>query len=310
MQAISLDGNQLISNENMLLKHRELNNGNGVQLFLTSGYAPQGVFLEQKTDWSSHQATFNFCQKGRQFFNLRGNYNEAQADETHCNAILIPSTECNIQIEAIGEFSAATLFFDLSKFLALLGDAADMLPKNFQIASEKQYQCYFKNHTWHPRMKQLITELQTTDFSPLTERLMLESKVLEIVAIMLEMGQRQTAQQQFISKRDEEKIRYACEILKGDLVNPPGLAQLARLIGSNEFALKKGFKAVFGAPVYQFLQQLRMDRAQYLLLNTDQQIGEVAIEVGYDNLSAFTRAFRQRHGMVPSEMRKTPFRHI
>lgn len=311
MQAISLNSNQLISNETLLLNHREIDLSNSSRLFLTSGYAPQGIFLEKKTTFSVHQASFNFCLKGKQFFTLTGNYLPTEADPRQNNTLLLPNETFTAQTETTGAFSTVTLHYDLEAYLKLLGDGADMLPKNFQTAAEKQNLCYFKNRDWPPRLKQILMQVQTENFgSPVAEKIFLESKMLEIIAIMLEMGHRQTAQQQFISKRDEEKIHYARAILERDLVNPPSLTQLARLIGSNEFTLKKGFKAIFGAPVYHFLQQLRMDKAQDLLLNTDQQVSEVAMTVGYDNLSAFTRAFRQSHGILPSEMRKTPFRHI
>ncbi|MBK9335992.1 MAG: helix-turn-helix transcriptional regulator [Lewinellaceae bacterium] len=87
------------------------------------------------------------------------------------------------------------------------------------------------------------------------------------------------------------------------------MSHLARLAGTNEFALKKGFKQVFGVPVFQFLQKLRMAKAAELLQTSEYQVSAVALAVGYENLSAFTRAFRLAHGVPPSEWRKTPFQH-
>ncbi|MFM9946512.1 MAG: helix-turn-helix domain-containing protein, partial [Saprospiraceae bacterium] len=258
---------------------------------------------------SEHQAVFNFCLKGKQSFTLTGNYLPTAANPSHSNVLLLPNETFTARTESQGEFVTATLYISLSKFLSILGDSVEILPKNFLHATEKNNVCYFKNHTWHPRIKQLVAQMQQHQFSPFAARIFLESKMLEIIAIMLELQHRAAESQQFIPKKDEEKIRYAREILEQDLANPPTLAHLARLIGSNEFTLKKGFKAIFGTPVYRFLQQLRMERAAELLQTTSLQVSEVALSVGYENVSAFTRAFREVYGALPSTMRKTPFRH-
>lgn len=307
MKEIILNGATFQSDETLLLNHSEINISEGATLRLTSGFSPEGIILEEHIPLSEHHAVFNFCLKGRQTFTLTGNYLPTEADPKHSNVLLLPNENFKATTTSKGEFSTATLYLSLSKYLSILGDSVEILPKNFQIAAERQNLCYFKNHTWHPGIRQIVTQMQQPHFSPLAGRIFLESKMLEIIAIMLELQHRCAESQQFIPKKDEEKIRYAREILEQDLANPPSLSRLARLIGSNEFALKKGFKAVFGAPVYQFLQKLRMERAAELLQTTNLQVSEIALSVGYENTSAFTRAYRERFGALPSMQRKTPF---
>ncbi len=309
MKEIQLTAPYCQSDEQLLLNYREISVGDGASVRLTNGFAPQGVFLEHHERFDQLQAAFNFCLKGNQRFGLTGNYLQTEANPKHCNVLLLPEEQLSTRTEAVGEFATASIFISLPKYLSILGDSAEILPKNFRTAAERRNLCYFKNHTWHPRVRQIVSQMLTEQFSPLAGRIFLESKMLEIIAIMLELEHRAAASQQFVPKKDEEKIRYAREILEQDLANPPSLSRLARLIGSNEFALKKGFKAVFGRPVYQFLQKLRMEKAAELLRATDMQVSEVALAVGYENMSAFARAFRQEHCIQPSELRKTPFRH-
>lgn len=309
MKEIMLQGSTFQSDETLLLNHSNIRIAEGASLHLTSGFSPDGILLEEKIPLSEHQAVFNFCLKGKQSFTLTGNYLPTAANPSHSNMLLLPNETFTARTESQGEFVTATLYISLSKFLSILGDSIEMLPKNFLNATEKNNVCYFKNHTWHPRIKQVVAQMQQHQFSPFAARIFLESKMLEIIAIMLELQHRAAESPQFIPKKDEEKIRYAREILEQDLANPPTLAHLARLIGSNEFTLKKGFKAIFGTPVYRFLQQLRMERAAELLQTTSLQVSEVALSVGYENVSAFTRAFREVYGALPSTMRKTPFPH-
>ena len=309
MKEILLTGPYHQSDDQLLLDYREISIGDKASVRLTKGYAPQKVHLEHHAPLAEHQVGFNFCLKGRQQFTLSGNYLPTTADSRQSNMLLLPDENLSTHMDVAGEFSTATFFISLSKYLDLLGASVEVLPKNFLIAAERRNLCYFKNHSWHPRIRQIIIQILQEEFSPLASRIFLESKLLELIAVHLELDHRASADQDFIPKKDEEKIRYARELLEQDLVNPPSLSRLARLAGTNEFALKKGFKQIFGLPVFQFLQKLRMTKALELLYTGEQQVGEVALAVGYENMSAFARAFRQTHGISPSELRKTPFRH-
>jgi len=85
--------------------------------------------------------------------------------------------------------------------------------------------------------------------------------------------------------------------------NPPSLDELSRQIGLNSFKLKKSFKAVFGVPVFKYLQNERMAKAHELLRSKDATVQEAAWQVGYDSLSSFSNAFAKKYGFRPSEIR-------
>ncbi len=52
-----------------------------------------------------------------------------------------------------------------------------------------------------------------------------------------------------------------------------------------------------------YLNQLRLNEASRLLKETDKQVTEIAISVGYKNISHFSRTFRERFGVSPKEFR-------
>ena len=129
--------------------------------------------------------------------------------------------------------------------------------------------------------------------------------MLELVALMLDTQAEGQIKAPTIRSTDQEKIRYAKDLLLADISNPPSLARLARLVGTNEFTLKKGFKELFGMPVFQLLQHTRMVRAYELFQSErDKGIAEIALAVGYDDHSAFTRAFAQHFGMRPLDVKR------
>jgi AraC family transcriptional regulator, transcriptional activator of the genes for pyochelin and ferripyochelin receptors len=88
-----------------------------------------------------------------------------------------------------------------------------------------------------------------------------------------------------------------------DLENPPSLLELAKLVGLNDYKLKSGFRHVFGTTVFGYLHQQRMQQAYRLLTTSDLTVTEVANQVGYTSLSAFSTAFKKFFGISPSRCR-------
>lgn len=92
--------------------------------------------------------------------------------------------------------------------------------------------------------------------------------------------------------------------LNGSLDSESHLDALAQLTGMSVQGFIVAFRRAFHATPYQCLLDLRIDRAQMLLLGTSQRIAEIAVAVGVSSLGRFAAAFKRRVGMSPSEYRR------
>ncbi len=54
----------------------------------------------------------------------------------------------------------------------------------------------------------------------------------------------------------------------------------------------------------EYVERLRLGKAQVLLIHTDIQIIEIAHQTGYNNLSTFNYAFSKLFGMSPKKFKK------
>ena len=86
------------------------------------------------------------------------------------------------------------------------------------------------------------------------------------------------------------------------LQTPPSIQQLAKIAAISESKLKKDFKTMYSFPIYEYFQKARMHAAQDKLLTGKYSVKEVAMELGYSNLSNFTIAFKKEFGMLPSQL--------
>ena len=82
------------------------------------------------------------------------------------------------------------------------------------------------------------------------------------------------------------------------------LEDLAKLAGWSEPHLCTEFRRFFGIPVIQFVQQLRMSHATYLLSDQNRRIGEIADAVGYSDIYTFSKMFKRYTGISPRKYRE------
>lgn len=67
------------------------------------------------------------------------------------------------------------------------------------------------------------------------------------------------------------------------------------------YLFKKGFDVNFS----DYLWNIRMEKAKELLCQTDMNIDQISVQVGYLNTSSFRRKFKQETGLTPSQYRTT-----
>lgn len=82
------------------------------------------------------------------------------------------------------------------------------------------------------------------------------------------------------------------------------IEELSSRFHINQTSLKTIFKTVFGQPVAAYMKEYRMKRAKELLCCSDRPIADIAAEVGYENQSKFTQAFKDVVGRLPKDYRK------
>ncbi|HEX7457723.1 MAG TPA: AraC family transcriptional regulator [Ginsengibacter sp.] len=103
---------------------------------------------------------------------------------------------------------------------------------------------------------------------------------------------------------DIEMLEKARQILVSDFENIPTIKQLARKVGTNDFKLKKGFRQYFGSSIFAYVQDVRLENARKLLMETDHTITDIAYMTGYDHCNNFSVAFRRKFGVGVKGFRK------
>lgn len=87
------------------------------------------------------------------------------------------------------------------------------------------------------------------------------------------------------------------------LFEPESIGQLAERFNTSASSLLRAFKRELGVSPVEYLRARRLDEALLLVQSGKYTVTEVAFRASYQNLSAFSVAFRKRFGISPSGLR-------
>ncbi|MCL2574468.1 MAG: AraC family transcriptional regulator [Defluviitaleaceae bacterium] len=80
---------------------------------------------------------------------------------------------------------------------------------------------------------------------------------------------------------------------------------LANTINMSKSYFCKFFKQMFGKTTVEYINQYRIEKACDLMKSSDQNIMDIATDVGFDNFSYFIRKFKEIKKITPSQYRKS-----
>ncbi|MFH7243793.1 MAG: helix-turn-helix transcriptional regulator [Spirulina sp.] len=187
---------------------------------------------------------------------------------------------------------------DPQLFQQWVGDASQDIPDLLRPDDQPYLE---RSGTPTAAMQMAVQAILCCPFQGLTQRLYLESKVWELMALLIEdlKTTPDQASAPVLKPDDVERIHYAGKLLRRQMTHPPSLMELARATGINDHKLKVGFRQVFGTTVFGYLHEHRMERSRHLLESGDLSVTEAAEAVGFASRGHFAAAFRRKYGVNP-----------
>jgi AraC-like DNA-binding protein len=192
-------------------------------------------------------------------------------------------------------------------FQTFVGDRSGQVPDALQhLIGDPEQEFYVRSGQATPAMQIVLQQILHCPYQGFLQRMFLESKVWELMTLVLEQeteAQQGKQTRSWLKPDDVDRIHQARAILLQQLSNPPCLTQLARQVGLNECSLKRGFRQVFGTTAFGYLHHYRLEQARQMLATDDMTVGQVAQSIGFAR-NYFTKAFCQKFGCTPGAYRK------
>jgi AraC-like DNA-binding protein len=104
-------------------------------------------------------------------------------------------------------------------------------------------------------------------------------------------------------ERGNKKMTEVFTFIRENFYRPITLEEISKITNMSPFSFSRYFKRNSGAGFVEYVNQVRTNKACYLLRETDNQVNEIAINCGFASISNFNKQFRKLVGISPSDYR-------
>ena len=103
----------------------------------------------------------------------------------------------------------------------------------------------------------------------------------------------------------DARVQAACQYIANNLARELGLQDVARQVCLSPSRLTHLFREQLGVNIVRWREDQRIILAKHMLQSTTTPVSAIAARVGYDDQLYFSRVFRKRVGVSPTEYRRS-----
>jgi len=243
---------------------------------------------------------FHFCIKG--FSKFQFNSGRYAFPVISDNSILLYNPVQELPINALLNPNSLviSILISIKKFHSLFSNQADQISfLNKDNIGNK----FYKEKKLEPMMSVVLNQMVQLSVHESMHNLYLRAKVFELMSLYFNRSKEMDVEQCpfLVDDKNIKKIRLAKEIIISRMIEPPSLTDLASEVEISLKKLKEGFKQVYGASVFVFLLDYKMQVSKTLLSSGNYNVNEVALKVGYSTATHFINAFKKKFGTTPKK---------
>jgi AraC family transcriptional regulator len=82
------------------------------------------------------------------------------------------------------------------------------------------------------------------------------------------------------------------------------LEELSKIASFSKYHFHRIFKSIIGETVGEYVRKVRLQNSTRKLSTSNQNITQIALDIGYETNASFSKAFKERFGVTPKEFSK------
>ena len=154
----------------------------------------------------------------------------------------------------------------------------------------------------YPSIQKIVDEIVTESVGETFELFYLRIKAEELVCrLLMELENRDEKYLVALNIHDIQNLYKVKEQMLEHLETPPVIKELAVCANMSPSKLKRLFKQIFGNCIFSYYQEFRIKEAARLLKEEKLSVSDVGYQLGFTNLSHFSRVFNEHIGMKPKQ---------
>ncbi len=106
-------------------------------------------------------------------------------------------------------------------------------------------------------------------------------------------------------RRELKIIRNCAKAIEKNYSTLYTLESLSLETGLTQAKLQEGFKLLYSQTVTEYIRNVRLDVARDMIANTELSISEIVYSIGFSSRSYFSKIFKEKYNISPSEFKKS-----
>jgi len=204
------------------------------------------------------------------------------------------------------EFFFQSVEIDRKKFQSHFDYQLEKLPPYFHeiFADTKGENELFYKSNYSLQISEIIRDIENFKKEGFIRINYIGAKSLEILAAMLsqyEDDTKNTPDQKIIRKSDVKIIHNIADYIKDNYGEFKNIDELSKMFSINKGKIQQGFQIQFQQTVNEYLNTVRLNKAIELLNEGEKNISEIVYTLGLSSRSYFSKIFKERFKILPSE---------
>ncbi|WP_452223192.1 helix-turn-helix domain-containing protein [Lacinutrix chionoecetis] len=293
---------------NGTIKHYPLRDGNSVLDF--------DIIVKQDLvfkigDNETNLLYFAYCTEGMCYFKSALNEKYNRIEELRPSVIGCFKEDSNqLNIKKDKKFVFNLIAIDKDNYFNRFSNNEDEnsgqlknLLKSFEILNSRLFQC-----TYNLKISDCLRVASTTSLDCLVSNILkIESSHQKVLALHINQFFKEVNEEvssATLSKSELQKVRQLTDYITEYPEVQHSIASLCGKISMSPAKLQEGFKSMHDTTVADFVRNVRIEKAEKLLLETDLNISEIVYTIGLTSRSYFCKIFKKKYDCSPKRYRK------
>ncbi|WP_317130345.1 helix-turn-helix transcriptional regulator [Changchengzhania lutea] len=189
-----------------------------------------------------------------------------------------------------------------------LNDASILNQKLYKVFHDDQHEREFSYFgTYNLKLAQLVKSLKKVKQEGMIRIMLIEGIVYQILSLHMIQHDRDVQRKKGkapLLKRELKIIRKIAEQITLDVSKDYNLEALSTQTGLTQAKLQEGFKHFYARTVTEYVRHVRLEKARDLIIETDLNISQIVYSIGFSSRSYFSKIFKNKYGISPSEFQQ------
>lgn len=162
--------------------------------------------------------------------------------------------------------------------------------------------------SYNLKIAEVMSEIKKIKAKGMMRIMMIEGFVYQILSMHMIQHNKEVQNkrpQTSLLKRELKTIRKYAKKIEKNIARDFSLEEISAETGLTQAKLQEGFKLLYNKTVTEYIRHARLELARDYIATTEMNISEVVYSIGFTSRSYFSKIFKEKYGLSPSEFKNS-----